>query len=743
MVGASAVRRYLTVLIAALIASPLTPAWAQTSPQDLTRVSIEDLLNIEVTTATRTAEGLAGAPARVQVVTAAQIRRRGYRSLADLLKDLPDFKVDYAGDQDYPSELTVQGVRGTSHMIVLLDGIRVSSPTNEPLPILANYPVHIARQVEIVYGPASALYGADAFSGVINIISRDASEAAGFSAGTTVGQFGLYNQTASYGTRLGHSGSLVVAGQVLSDQQPDLTKYYPDDFGGLAGQHTGVFDSIFGPMSSAKPVSPGYDVPMSAHSLMAMLRSGPFQATLFQSQVRTPTTPAYTPDNGVYNPDAFNRNTLLVGALSYTRSIGRATSVSTVTYSRHQLDPESGYWNVYSNFDKSYKYAFGSMVKGESQLTWKPMPAMTTTAGVSVERFNAIPQGADLNAPVQSHNQPGTILGTDIVDDFFKVHYTNSAAFGQMQYAATKTVSLTVGARLDHSTRYGTTFNPRIGAVLQPSSATTVKLLYGSAFLAPSPYQSYAHYGSFYSTDGGQTYASSYWHVPNPDLKPERKQTVEVNLRQALGTSFFLTGSAFYSRLSNMIKAVDADQAYSGSYLGWPVDYIDFPVNEGRAGIYGSTVGLDFLHTSSGEARIEASAALSLVDGRLHEEDEAPGVSFPIGGMVPVQARFIADIDWRRWSVAPRLAVVGRQRLLALTDEGDSAERRTLDGYVTVDVNVRRHLMSWLDAFVTIDNLFDRRYRQINTRAYTNPEELIGAPQNPRRLMVGFDLRLK
>ena len=68
--------------------------------------------------------------------------------------------------------------------------------------------------------------------------------------------------------------------------------------------------------------------------------------------------------------------------------------------------------------DRSYKYAFGSMVKGEQQFSWKIGRALTTTAGTSVENFFSIPQGADLNAPVESRDEPGTILGTNITDDF-------------------------------------------------------------------------------------------------------------------------------------------------------------------------------------------------------------------------------------------------------------------------------------------------------------------------------------
>src|SRR6185503_9762901 len=135
----------LSLLATVLACGLARQAAAQTKPvRDLAAATIEDLMNIVVTTASRAPEGLAAAPARVQVVTAAQIERRGYRSVLDVLKDLADFKVDLAGDQDYPVQLAVQGTSGANLVVLMLDGVRVSSPTNEPLPMIANYPVHNA-----------------------------------------------------------------------------------------------------------------------------------------------------------------------------------------------------------------------------------------------------------------------------------------------------------------------------------------------------------------------------------------------------------------------------------------------------------------------------------------------------------------------------------------------------------------------------------------------------------------------
>lgn len=727
------------VAVAALALGLPAPLAAQNRPSKLSVATLEDLMKLTVTTATRTSEDLSKVPARMQVVTAEQIEHRGYRSLQDVLKDLVEFKVDIAGDQDYPVELTVDGIRSAGKVVVLLDGIRVSSPTNEPLPILANYPVHTARQIEIVYGPASALYGADAFSAVVNVITRDADDATGVNVQTTAGQYGLYNQTASFATRLGNNASLVVGGQAYYDRQPNLSRWYPEDFAGLESLKTGVFNSIFGPIASTRPVSPEFGNQLWAHSQHAALRAGGFQVTLFHSQSSTPNSMPTRPEDSVYNNQAYQKNELFVAAGTYTREIGRLTSTTLAEFSRHEMNPDSGYWNVFSNFTRSYKYAFGRMVKGEQQLSWKPRPSTTVTVGGTVERFFAIPQTADLNAPVESQDAPSTLLGTNIPDDFYRLHYSNSGLYAQAQREISPRLSVTAGARADYNTRYGGTFNPRVGLVAAATATTTLKVLYGTAFLAPSPYQAYAHYGSFVSDDDGKTFRSDYWHLPNPDLKPQQKKTIELNVAQSLGPAFHVETSAFYSRFSNLIQTADADQAYAGTYHGWPVAYIDFPVNEGKSTSYGATAKINFLRTFDDERRLEAYSALAVVDGRVWNDDSSDG-HLRLGGMSPVQLRAGVDFDWSRWSVAPRLTVVGTQRVNATTQTANGLERLTIPGYATVDMTIRRRLGRFA-GFVTVENALNRQYRAINMRAYTNPEEFVGAPQNPRRIAIGFELR--
>lgn len=720
----------------ALVVSPAM-ARAQ-SAQDLQTATLEDLLKITVTTASRHAEGVGDAPAQVDVITARQIQERGYRSLGELLRDQLGIKVELGTDPDYPSDVTVLGSRGTGRVVLLMDGIRVMSPTGEPLPIMANYPIHHARQVEIVYGPASALYGADAFSAVINVISQDASELDGFGAGVSIGSFGLSNHTARYGRRVGANGSLVLSGQWFRDAQPDLDTYYPELFRGMEAQRVGMFNSIFGPMAAASAVSSEFQNPIAAHSFQGVMTLGSFQLSFFQNRQRASTSSPYTPDNAAYDQSAFQQNDLWVGAGSYTRKFGSLASTSTITVSEHTLSPQSGYFNVFSNFRKSFKYAYGSMIKGEQQVSWSLTRKTTVTAGVTYEHFFSIPQGADLNEPVTSHDTPGTILDTDIVDEFVKMQYSNTGVFAQVQYAPTPRVSLTAGTRADYNSRYGGTLNPRLGAVLKPRAGTSLKLLFGSAFLAPSPYESTSHFGSFYSADGGQTYASDFWHLGNPDLKPQKEYTLQASATQSLGSLVSVSVTGFSSRMKDVIKHADEEGAGPGFYHGWPVAWIESPINEGHEAIYGATVDTHFLKSWSSTVRLQAQAGISLIDGYVHEDDHTSEA--PIGGIAPAQFRSGVDLELGRWTTSASLMAFGRQRVLALADDGS---RRTLPGFAVVNVNLRRNRITRnLDAFVRVENLFDARYFDLNVRAYSSAEELAGSPQGPRRISVGFDVRV-
>jgi outer membrane receptor protein involved in Fe transport len=211
-----------------------------------------------------------------------------------------------------------------------------------------------------------------------------------------------------------------------------------------------------------------------------------------------------------------------------------------------------------------------------------------------------------------------------------------------------------------------------------------------------------------------------------------------VQLQQRIGAAVLLTTSALYSRIADLVSPSDPDLTHAGVYLGWTVAVIESPVNEGDATMYGGTVGVQ-VHRSFGPRRqIDGHIDVSVADGRIW--DLTIDKRLPVGGMSPLGVRAGIDLDWDHWSVAPRMSVVGTQRLVAFDPR--TLARYTLPGYATVDVSIRRRVFSHLNAFLTVENAFDRRYLDINPGAYTDPEQLVGAPQNPRRIAIGADLRL-
>ena len=717
---------------------------AQDRAQDLTTLSLEELLNLPVVTATRSVQRASTAPAHVEVVTALDIERRGYQSLLDVLRDLPGIKVDYAVDQDLFSDVTIQGTRGTLRVVVLLDGIRVVSPTSEPIPLLANYPVHNAKQVEVVYGPASALYGADAFSAVINIITRQAGQGDRVQATLGSGQDGLWNMTGSYVASLSDRVDVTLGGQVLDDQQPDLSKAYPADFNGLASHRSGVFNTIYGPMAAGPTVSPNYSMPVHADNVQAGVRIGDLRLSAFQSMVRTPNTPAYTPDNGVYNNIAFAQNEMWVAGATYDHRVGHVETSTTATYTRHELDPKSGYLNVYSGMQRSYKYAYGASIRVEHQSTWKPTSNLTLAFGGDVGRLRSIPQSADLTTPITDKGTPGIILDTTIPDELFDLHYTNAGGYTQAQWTVRPRVTLTGGIRADYNSRYDTVFNPRVGLVSTIAEGTTMKVMYGTAYLTPSPYQMYARWGGFYSTDGGATYQSDFWHIPNPALKPQHKRTVEASLDHTLAHGLNISGSAFFSRFTDLVQESDVTTRNAGQYRGWPVALIQESVNGGRETIYGGTLQADYLAQPAPKWRVRLRSALSFADGS-EMMPSAPNGELQLGGIAPMLWQTLADVDAHAWSFSARLVTVSDQRAIATTTEtnGD-LKRLTIDGYTVMDLTAHRRIArSPLTLFATVNNIFDARYRNLNLRAYNNPEEMVGSPQNPRRLMAGVQISVR
>jgi len=733
-------------------------AQTDTSKMDLTKISLEDLLDVKITTASRTEQKAGQAAASVIVITEEQIRIRGYTSLLEVLQDLPDFKVDDKVLANNRNVVTVRGVQGQEKFVIMLDGVRISSPTNETVPIMENYPVNLAKQIEVIYGPASALYGADAISGVINIISKSAEwTKEKTEASLITGNYGLYNGSLFTSRKFKKDITLTLSGQYFYDQGPDMSKLNSDDpLWNISSHNSGTFNTIYGPMTPKAPVSSGFAAPLSAYNIYAGLKMNDFTFTFFKNYSQNSSSLEYNPSNAVYNKDAFLGRGVTVINAAYTKVLGEITSSSSLTGSEYQVNPQSNYRNVYSLMEPGYKYGFGSMIAAEERIAWNISSKVNLVGGAIYQSYISAPLSADLQSPVAKGDLEGTLVNTQsyyrpegIEAKFYLSKYYNAGGYLQFQYTPTQKVSITLGSRYDYNSRYGYSFNPRLGTVWNPTSTLTIKAMAASAFLAPTPTDAYSYYGSFYTQDSGKTYHSNFMHLPNPGLKPMTTKNIELSVRKLIGKNFAVTLTAYYTEFDNLIR-VGPDQGntnlYGGKFQGYNVDYIEVYINSNRQQSVGGTLKLDqTIHLKKG--KITSYAAISYIDGTEDEVlTDSTGKETKVKGQLDIVSNWMlkagTDITIGKFFLSPRLIFIGRQRLDAFVDPSNPFEKQTLDGYALLNISVGYQIRK-LTLFIKVTNALNQHYRDTGPNIDLNDKNtplLYGSVQDPIRINGGLKI---
>ena len=731
---------------------------AQVADSSFDNLSLKDLLKIKITTAGKTSQSLELASAVVTVISREQIRARGYQSLLDVLMDLDDIKVDDKMYSGMRNSLTVRGVQGSEKFIILIDGINISSPSGEAMPIMQNYPVNLAEQVEVLYGPASALYGANAVSGIINIITkRSSSKKITIDASSSGGDYGYSNTTLMLTKKIASNMSIVLSGQYYYDRNPDYSKLYKNDsLSDITAYSLGTFNTIFGSFTPKETVRPKYEAPLEAYNIYASVRMGDLSMNFFRNSFKVPTAYGNNTLNSIFNKDVFMEQSITTANVSYKRTIGKFTGSTALTSSRYNLDPASNYRNLYTSMERAYKYSNCTMIKAEQQVDYKASDKFGVTAGVGYEDYNALPQSADLAQPVDEHTFiQGSYLGTSayyrpggLAAPFYFIHYNNISTYLQSQYSPSKKLHFTLGARYDRNSRFGPSFNPRLGMVYQPSAKTNIKLLYGSAFRAPAPSESYTQYGAFDTPDSGRTYHAYFLHLPNPALKPIISQNLELNIQHRISNNFMVTLDAYYTYLKGLYAFADDNQSlhlYNNSFNGIPVDYVEVFINNDRQKSYGGSIQLNWKQNIR-KLRINAHASLSLVNGVREDgpkERLQKSKDMQLEFISPVMAHAGIDLAAGKFSFSPRIILMGKQNISGVSDTtGQVIKRQTIAGYELLNIALRYTISKQFSVFANVSNALNEHYRNVSFNMDLNKKDTelyYGQPQDPIRVMCGFN----
>ena len=486
---------------------------AQDDPNELFDLSLEELMEVDVDTvysASKYEQKLSEAPSSITIITADEIQRYGYRTLAEALRSVPGFYINY--DRNY----TYLGVRGfrrpgdyDTRVLLLVDGYRTNENVGDSPLFGTQFPVDIdlIDRIEIIRGPGSSLYGSNALLGVINVITKrgkafDTLELSGelASAGTHKGRI-------SYGTALSDTSDLLVSGTTYNSDGQRL--YYaefddPSTANGLVTNDDDRFESLF---------------------LKATLGDFCLTAAYVDSEKGIPTAPW----DIVFGDRRTRTNdeTALIG-LTYSRELSEKVSLNVRT-AYHHYDYDGRFVYDYSEDETPYlvinkDYWKGRWWESEVQVVAEPLERHKITAGGEF-RYNGRQDQANWDEEVY-------------LDD--SRHSRTWGLYFQDDFQVFDDTALVAGVRYDWYETFGGTLNPRLALIQSFDVNTTLKLLYGRAFRAPNAYELYYH-------DGGYTQKAAR------DLDSETIETYEVVLERRLTKHVSGSLSGFYYQMEDLI----------------------------------------------------------------------------------------------------------------------------------------------------------------------------------------------
>jgi iron complex outermembrane recepter protein len=205
-------------------------AWSQENPNDLANKSIEDLMNIAVTSASKKEQKISEVAAAIFVITPEDIRRSGATNIPDLLRTVPGLDVAQINASTWAISARGFNLQFANKLLVLLDGRAVYSPLFGGVNWdTLNVPLEDIERIEVIRGPGGTVWGANAVNGVINIITKPAEETQG---GLVAGGGGTQQQgfgTVQYGGKFKDSAYRIFTDYKNYSHFPDLSGQDADD----------------------------------------------------------------------------------------------------------------------------------------------------------------------------------------------------------------------------------------------------------------------------------------------------------------------------------------------------------------------------------------------------------------------------------------------------------------------------------------------------------------------------------
>ncbi len=656
---------------------------------DYFSMSPAELAATPVSIATGTPKPVFQSAAVTSIVTAEQIKSMGATELHEVLETVPGIHASLQSST-YDYSYSLRGIRNAtnSELLMMVNGTRINTPFRGSTMSHLELPLEAIERVEVIRGPGSALYGADAFAGVINIITKKAKDINGTKMGVRAGngdtQSGWGQQSAqwagwdiaaslqyqhtsgdpnrtinadfqttkdnAFGTHASHAPDQYQGHYETLDAHLALQrKHWDIDFWSFSsingGSRAGV-GSVLDPNGSSNGQQYLGDVHFSTEDwledweLMAHFSylyanfDGRFQAFANNAQL-----PIATDGNISNSLNPTLPRTLFPNGVN--DALGRVENIPSIELS-----------SIYKGFD-NHQLRFGTSFRHEQITTQE---AKNFGAGV-----------------VNGVSPPPVISGTltDVTNTPFvylaNTHRSIWSAVLQDEWQFAKNWQLTAGVRYDNYSDFGNTVNPRVALVWDVNKQLTTKLLYGKAFRAPS-----------FSEQGNQ---NNPVLLGNKNLKPETINTFEWALDYRPFNSLRTAVNLYYYEITDLIAAVPDVGKSSATFR-----------NSGNQHGYGSEFEWNWQATDQWS-----------VAGNYAWQHAINELTHSRATYVPEHHVYVA-LDWQflpQWQLQPQINWIGG-RVAAIGDT------RPLKDYQTVDLTLRgKQLFKHLNLTASVHNLLD------------------------------------
>lgn len=499
--------KIMTLALALLILSGTQSLDAQQKSKDIREYSLDDLLNIEISAAAKYQQRIGEAPASVTIITAEDIERYGYRTLAEVLRSVRGFYISY--DRNY----TYLGVRGfgrptdyNNRILLMVNGHALNERVYGSAFIDAELALDLAtvERIEIVRGPGSSLYGTSAMFAVINVITKTGIQIDGLEVAGEIGSFGELK------------GNIIIGKELTND----LDIFFSEIWGDTRGQDL-YYEEFDDPVTN-HGVAEQLDWE-KVFGLQTVIRYKNVQLSGLASarEKGIPTAPWETVFN---HPDARTRDEHQTLEFKYQNDISANKNLML----RASLD-RYYYEGVYPYKIEPifYDLSDNSWLSTELQYRWDFRSNNRLVVGFEYQNH--------FKAEYRYWNN---------ADKFFEGNFRHNiiSVYIQDEYQLTEKFSVTLGIRRDEYSTVGSSTTPRLAMVHTPFKSSTLKLLYGEAFRAPSIYET--------------NYYENGFQKINPNLKPEKINTAEAIWEQRFGRGFWGTISYYNYRMNNLIDTI-------------------------------------------------------------------------------------------------------------------------------------------------------------------------------------------